>query len=175
MLFVNSGKQKMKIDPAHINDLSRIVEIYNQSISSGMSTADIEPVSVASRMAWFESFNETNRPLFVLKEFNVVIGWCGFRNFYGRPAYSKTVEIAIYMDLKSQRKGGATFLLKHSLEAVFKIGVEDILAFVFSHNMPSLRLFENFGFLKNGELIDVADFNGVKRSLTILQLNANKY
>jgi L-amino acid N-acyltransferase YncA len=35
-------------------DLPSIVEIYNATIPSRMVTADLEPVSVESRVHWFE-------------------------------------------------------------------------------------------------------------------------
>src|SRR6266581_575295 len=36
------------------NDLPQIVEIYNSTIPSRIATADTEPVSVESRVHWFE-------------------------------------------------------------------------------------------------------------------------
>lgn len=46
-------------------DLPRIVEIYNQIIPSRLATADLEPVTVADREAWFASFTVTH-PLWVM-------------------------------------------------------------------------------------------------------------
>jgi phosphinothricin acetyltransferase len=39
---------------ATLQDLERIVEIYNSTISSRMVTADTEPVSVESRIRWLD-------------------------------------------------------------------------------------------------------------------------
>lgn len=45
------------------SDLPQIVEIYNSTIPSRMVTADAEPVSVESRMHWFEEHTPDLRPL----------------------------------------------------------------------------------------------------------------
>jgi phosphinothricin acetyltransferase len=37
-------------------DLAQVVAIYNASIPGRMATADLAPVSVAERRAWFEDF-----------------------------------------------------------------------------------------------------------------------
>lgn len=44
-------------------DLPQIVEIYNATIPSRMATADTEPVSVDSRVPWFEEHVATSRAL----------------------------------------------------------------------------------------------------------------
>ncbi|GFP08076.1 hypothetical protein LHEJCM20397_12270 [Lactobacillus helveticus] len=53
----------IKFDYAKQAELPKIVAIYNETIPSRLATADLEPVSVASRQPWFESFNPDSRPL----------------------------------------------------------------------------------------------------------------
>ena len=53
----------IKFDYAKQVELPKIVAIYNETIPSRLATADLEPVSVASRQPWFESFNPDSRPL----------------------------------------------------------------------------------------------------------------
>ncbi|MGX7015102.1 GNAT family N-acetyltransferase [Vagococcus silagei] len=45
---------------AEFNDLPEIVRIYNQTISTRMATADLDPISVESRYEWFEQHQPTN-------------------------------------------------------------------------------------------------------------------
>lgn len=40
---------------SQIQDLPRIVEIYNQAIPTRLSTADLEPVTIESKKAWFDA------------------------------------------------------------------------------------------------------------------------
>lgn len=47
----------VRFEYATHDELPRIVEIYNEIIPSRLATADLEPVSVASRENWFAEFN----------------------------------------------------------------------------------------------------------------------
>ncbi|HEX8024151.1 hypothetical protein [Mucilaginibacter sp.] len=54
--------EPLKFRDAVETDLNKIVEIYNSTVASRMSTADTEPVSVDSRKKWFDEHNHS-RPL----------------------------------------------------------------------------------------------------------------
>jgi len=154
---------------ANISDLKRIVDIYNSTISSRMVTADTEPVSVESKQKWFDEHNTTNRPLWVIQNnSDQIIGWVSFQSFYGRPAYDNTVEISIYFDEIQRGKGLGKQVLQYCLDKSPEFGVKTLLAFIFSHNEPSLRLFLHFGFEVWATLPNVALLDGQERGLTIL-------
>src|SRR3977135_4714948 len=76
------------------SDLPQIVEIYNSTIPSRIATADTEPVSVESRVHWFEEHTPDRRPLWVVEDAGRVAAWLSFSTFYGRPAYAKTAELS---------------------------------------------------------------------------------
>ena len=48
---------------ATLDDLPGIVAIYNSTVPSRLVTADLEPVSVESRMAWFHAHGPRARPM----------------------------------------------------------------------------------------------------------------
>lgn len=154
---------------AEIEDLSRIVEIYNSTIESRMVTADTEEVSVESRQQWFNEHNPEKRPLWVIEdpEKNMV-GWVSFSSFYGRPAYDGTVELSIYMDERFRGKGYGKKTLQYCIDSASKFGVKTLLGFIFLHNEPSIKLFQYFGFEDWGILPNVAVLDGVERTLKIL-------
>ena len=52
---------------ATLDDLPAIVAIYNSTIASRDVTADLEPVSVESRRAWFDAHGPAARPLWVVE------------------------------------------------------------------------------------------------------------
>ncbi len=128
------------------------------------------PVTVAQRTPWFEEFAATGRPLWVDVDpaTGSVVGWLSLRSFYGRPAYQATVEIAVYVAPDRTRTGVARRLVAHALAAAPGLGLRTILAFVFGHNDPSIRLFEAFGFAGWGRLPAVAELDGVERDVLIL-------
>ncbi|APR07803.1 putative phosphinothricin acetyltransferase YwnH [Lentilactobacillus parabuchneri] len=148
--------------------LPRIVEIYNQIIPSRLATADLEPVSVASRQAWFNAFNPDTRPLWVMKDGTQIAGWVGLESFYGRPAYHKTAEISIYIDENFRHRGLGQQTIDFVTKQLPDLGLDGLVAFIFSHNTPSQKLFKHNGFEVWGHLPDVAEMDGKRRSLDIL-------
>jgi L-amino acid N-acyltransferase YncA len=149
-------------------DLPAIVAIYNASIPGRLATADTAAVTVDSRREWFAAFDPASRPLWVAEDSGQVAGWLGLRSFYGRPAYHRTVEAAVYVAPGLQRRGIAAALLAHALAAAPPLDISTLLAFVFGHNVPSLQLFRRAGFAEWGTLPRVAELDGVERDLVIL-------
>ncbi|WP_435921039.1 N-acetyltransferase family protein [Paenibacillus sp. DYY-L-2] len=156
------------IEDAHLADLPEIVAIYNETIAGRMVTADLEPVTVESRMRWFEEHSPDFRPLWVMRSEGRVVAWISFQSFYGRPAYLATAEISIYISGAFRGKGIGSILLKKAIEACPQIGVKTLLGFVFGHNEPSLALLHKFGFEDWALLPRVANLDGVERDLIIL-------
>lgn len=151
------------------NDLIRIIEIYNSTVPTRMVTADIDFVSVESKQKWFEEHNPTKRPLWVVENnLNKIVGWVSFQSFYGRPAYDATAEISIYLDINERGKGLGKLILQYCLDNVSNFGIKTLLGFIFSHNEPSLTLFQYFGFEEWGVLPKVALLDGQERDLKIL-------
>ncbi len=157
----------IQIRNAKLDDLPKIVEIYNSTIASRMVTADTSPVEVESRKEWFHSHNE-KRPLQVVESDNEICAWISYQNFYGRPAYQKTAEISIYLHQNTRGKGLGAILLEKAIKECPSLQIENLLAFIFSHNIPSVKLFEKFGFEQWGFLPGVAELDSIKRDLVIM-------
>ncbi|WP_341916958.1 N-acetyltransferase family protein [Hydrocarboniphaga effusa] len=149
-------------------DLARIVEIYNSTIASREVTADLEPISVESRESWFAEHSPQFRPLWVVEIDGEVAGWLSFSSFYGRPAYDGTAEVSLYIDERFRRAGIGRYLLGEAMAQAPQIGVHTLLGFIFGHNLPSLALFERYGFARWAHLPRVALLEGVERDLVIL-------
>ncbi len=151
------------------SDLEKITEIYNSTIASRLVTADTEPVSVESKIKWFEEHSPEKRPLWVIEdELNEIVGWVSFQSFYGRPAYDATVEISIYLDSNQRGKGLGKQVLGYCIDKAPEFGIKTILGFIFSHNEPSIRLFKHFGFEEWANFPNIATLDNIERSLTIL-------
>lgn len=154
---MNSEKQTLRL--AELKDLPAIVEIYNLSIPGRLATADTEPVTVESRLEWFHSHNE-KRPLFVIEDVSTgsttITAFLSFKSFYGRPAYSITAEIGIYIHPDHQKKGLGKILLQKAIDIAPDLKLENLLGFIFGHNEPSIKLFKNFGFEEWGNLPGLA-------------------
>jgi L-amino acid N-acyltransferase YncA len=150
------------------DDLAAIVEIYNSTIPSRLVTADTEPVSVESRVSWFEAHVPDKRPLWVAESDGCIAGWLSFSSFYGRPAYDKTAELSVYVHESFRRHGLGSYFLTQALAHAPSLAVDTLLGFIFGHNTPSLSLFERFGFARWGELPKVASLDGIERDVIIV-------
>jgi phosphinothricin acetyltransferase len=153
---------------AREEDLAGIVAIYNEAVPGRRATADTEPVSVESRIAWFREHTPARRPLWVAERDGRIVGWLSFQDFYGRPAYDATSELSVYVSAAAQRGGVARGLLGRAIAAAPALGLATLVGFVFAHNTPSLALFEGQGFVRWGHLPRVARLDGLERDLLIL-------
>ena len=152
-------------------DLPRIVEIYNSTVASRQVTADTEPVTVDSRLPWFAAHGPQRRPLWVFtpeQSPDEIAGWLSYSDFYGRPAYSGSAEVSIYLDQRWRGQGLGRHALQQAIDHAPSIGVHSLLGFIFGHNQPSLALFQRFGFATWGHLPRVATLDGIERDLLIL-------
>jgi len=159
---------------ATLADLPTIVAIYNSTIASREVTADTEPVSVESRLNWFHEHQPEKRPLWVIERADdtsanpEILGWISYSNFYGRPAYSGTAEVSIYIAEAWRGKGIGRYALTEAIAHAPQIAVHTVLGFIFGHNNASLALFRKFGFDEWANFPRVANLDGVERDLIIL-------
>ena len=156
------------IRDAELKDMTTIIDIYNSTIPGRMVTADLEPVSVESRMPWFNDHSPDFRPLWVVETNGEICAWVSFQSFYGRPAYNGTAEVSIYIHHNFRGKKLGKFLIQKAIDACPNRGIKTLLGFIFGHNQPSINLFTSFGFETWAHLPNVAELDGIERDLLIL-------
>lgn len=163
-----SNNTNLWVRDATINDLPAIVDLYNQSISTGRSTADLAPISVDERLEWFARFNE-RRPIWVAQaEDEIVVACIYLSSFYGgRAAYDKTAEVSLYIDEAWQNRGVGTWLMKKMIAHCPRIGVTTLLGMHFDHNEATAHLNAKLGFETVGHLPEIAEIGAQKRGLLI--------
>ena len=156
-------------------DLPRIVEIYNQAIPGGWSTADTAPITVADRVEWFRKFDPARRPIWVAEVGGVVAATIYLSPFYGgRPAYDATAELSLYIATAYQRQGLGTRLKAWAIEQCPGLGITMLLSMYFDHNEPTRRINASLGFVQMGHLPGIAVVDGVSRGLIIAGLRIPK-
>ncbi|MCE9564339.1 MAG: GNAT family N-acetyltransferase [Planctomycetes bacterium] len=152
-------------------DLPAIVEIYNQSVPGGWSTADTKPVTVADRIGWFRNFDPAKRPIWVAEIDGQIVAWTSLSSFYaGRPAYDATAEISLYIGTAYHRRGIGRDLKRWVIEQCPRLGITTLLSMYFDHNDATARINESLGFEQCGHLRDIAVVQGQKRGLIIAAL-----
>ena len=178
---MSAAHHNLSIRLAAIDDLPRIVEIYNQSIAGKQATADLQPVSVADRQAWFDA-HTGNRPLVVAQtrsetssetSLGEIIGWGSLSDLYARPAYHISTEISIYVADEAKGQGVGKALVNYLIQIAPSCGVQQVVALIFAHNTPSLAMFEKLGFESWGKFKQVCDMQGFIADVVILGKSVN--
>jgi phosphinothricin acetyltransferase len=174
----------LRIRDAVDADLSRIVEIYNESIPEGWSTADTRPVTVDARRTWFAERDPYRRPIWVAEVESpvgnagssesepagpsTIVGWISLTSFYrGRPAYDATAEISTYVAKAWQRRGIGRSLKLAMIARSPSLGVTTLVSMHFDHNPATERINEELGFVRAGHLEEIAIVQGQKRGLVV--------
>jgi len=148
-------------------DLSAIVEIHNAAIATGISTAQLEPVTAEGRREWFRAHSAAQYPIWVAELEGAIAGWLSFREFLPRCAYRGSVEVSVYVHEKFRRRGIGRKLLQQAIARGPQLGMHSLVGLIFSHNEPSIALFHAAGFERWGFLPGVARVDQTLRDLTI--------
>lgn len=162
---------ELQIREATEADLPAIVDIYNQSIPAGWSTADTQPITVADRLDWFRKFDPAKRPIWVAEVDGQVVATVYLSSFYaGRPAYDATAEVSVYIATAYQRQGIGRRLKEFVIRECPRLGITTLLSMHFDHNEATRRINEGLGFKQMGHLTEIAMVKGQKRGLIISAL-----
>ncbi|HVM45475.1 MAG TPA: GNAT family N-acetyltransferase [Candidatus Thermoplasmatota archaeon] len=158
----------LRLRHATPDDLPRLTDIYNASIPGGMATADERPLRPDERAGWFRAYAPERNPLYVLERDARVDAYLGLRPWSELPGYRVTAEVSVYVAPEARRAGLARTLLEHALAEAPRLGLRRLVARVFGHNEPSLRLFERHGFERWGLMPGVVELGGVARDVVML-------
>ncbi len=158
----------MAIRLAAESDLEAIVAIYNEAIATGRATADTQPLSIASRSAWFHEHTPDRWPLWVHENDGAVAGWLSLHPFSQRSAYAITAEVSVYVFATHQQRGVGRALLVEAIRRAPALGLRTLVGLVFAHNEVSLRFFGQHGFERWGLLAGVTELAGVERDVVIV-------
>ena len=162
---------EIRIREAKEADLPAIVEIYNQSIPAGWSTADTKPITVSARLEWFRKFDPAKRPIWVAEVDGCVVATVYLSSFYhARPAYDATAEVSVYVATAYHKKGIGRKLKEFVIGECPRLGVTTLLSMHFDHNAATRHINAKLGFEVLGHLSEIAVVQGEKRGLVISAL-----
>jgi len=149
------------IRTAIINDLSSIVAIYNEAVEQRFATADLEPVTVEQRSAWFHEHDPASLPIYVAEEKGAVVGWCSLSAYRpGRGALRRTAEISYYVRAATRGRGVGTALVQHAIAQAPQLGKHVLFGILLEKNAASIGLLKKCGFELWGRLPDAALIDG---------------
>ena len=136
-------------------DLAAITEIYNYFVANTVITFDTKPFRASDRIGWFHQFSAHGAyQIFVAASAgNVVQGFAYSTPFRDKPAYEKTVEVAIYLAPHADEQGIGSTLYSALFAALDQEpGLHRAIAMIAQPNPGSVALHEKYRFKSVGEL-----------------------
>lgn len=145
------------IREANQEDCYGICEIYNFYIKNSVVTFDEEVLAVEF---WLDKLNYLaglNFPFLVAESENgELLGFAYVGPWRQKSAYRKTVENSIYLRPAASGKRIGTRLLAELIERARTAGIKEIVAVISDSGAESsIRLHEEFGFIRQGHLAKV--------------------
>ena len=134
------------------DDLTSILEIYNEAILNTTAVYDYKPHTMEERTAWYEKKVSDGFPVLVFAENNVVVGFAAFGPFRIWSAYKYTIEHSIYVQKSHRGKHIGTALLKELLKIANAQGYATMVAGIDASNEGSRIMHEKLGFSYSGTL-----------------------
>ena len=128
------------IRAATVDDAARINDIFNYYVNS-TATFVISPQTLDDRLVWLNARSQAH-PVVVAEEDGVVVGWGSISAFRQRAAYSRTVEIGVYIHHDFHRRGIGRALVADLMERATTIGHHVIVAGCCSESVGSIKLLE---------------------------------
>ncbi|WP_035986886.1 GNAT family N-acetyltransferase [Brevibacillus agri] len=163
----------LQIREAVLDNLPAMLAIYNHAIAHLAATFDLEPQSLAQREVWFHKHTEAH-PLLVAEADGQVVGYCCLSPFREKPAYSKTVELSVYIDAQQRGRGVGTALMSDILQRAEQLGYHTVISGITGGNEASVRLHEKFGFTLAGKFREVGFKFGEWHDVHFYQLMLGK-
>ena len=140
---------------AVLADVAAIRAIYNEAIRNLPATFDTEEKSREDRERWFAERSPRHPVLVAVGADGAVAGWGSLSPFSDRPAWSRTVENALYVADGRRGQGVGTALLAALMAAARAHGHHTVIARIVGGNAASIRIHERAGFAAAGTLREV--------------------
>ncbi|MVN88867.1 GNAT family N-acetyltransferase [Deinococcus sp. HMF7620] len=145
------------VRPAFLRDVPAITAIYNHAVVHTTASYDLEPVTEASRLAWFEARQADGWPVWVAEQGGQVVGWATFGPFRAKPGYRFTAEHSVYVAPDAQGQGAGRLLMTTLIAEARQRGLHSLIGGVDAENTSSLAFHARLGF------VPVAHFRQVGR------------
>lgn len=147
---------------ASATDLPAITRIYNEAVIERIATADTTQRSLEDRAEWFRQFND-RFPIWVGTHQDTgdeVVAYGVLYQYSPRDGYRYAAENGVYVARAVRGKGYGRVMLKHVVLEARRIGFRYVLAKIFSHNEPSLKLHAELGFNDLGLQKNIVEMDG---------------
>jgi phosphinothricin acetyltransferase len=136
-------------------DVPTLLDIYNDYVLNSHVTFDLEPRTLAERLAWFELFAKERYQCFVAERAGKPIGWACSTPFKERAAYQTSVETSVYLAPTETGLGIGQSLYATLFDALRNFDIHRAYGGIAQPNAASMRLHEGMGFKRVGTFREV--------------------
>ena len=143
-------------------DLQAITDIYNEAVLGRMSSADIEPRTLAQRKAWVDAHEPRSLyPVVVVENADgEVVAFGSLSRYHERAGYDGVVELSYYVGSAWRRQGVGRQLVAWLLDEARRVGHRMAATLIFADNGGSSALMRHFGFERFGLMPDAVHLPG---------------
>ena len=146
------------IRDADERDLPAVASILNLEVAESPYVYLDTPLTLDDRRSWLAMHRSMGLPVFVATDSGGatdVLGWASLSPYRAASGYRFTLEASVYVARHAHRRGIGRRLLAALDDAAGTRGVHAIVASIDSENMPSVALFERFGYFEAARLTEV--------------------
>ena len=159
------GVLPMIIREVEVNDLMKVLEIYNQGIEDRIATLETRTKDEEYIHSWFLRLQGRYVGLVAENEEKNIVGWASISPYNPREAYKGVGEISVYIHRDFRGKGAGQKLLKQLEIEAINLDFYKLILFTFPFNSlgqglynklqyRQVGVFKNQGIL-DGEFVDV--------------------
>jgi phosphinothricin acetyltransferase len=161
----------MRIRAARETDAEDITAIYNDAVVNTTAIWNEATVDAANRVEWMRNHRAAGCPVLVaVDSADVALGYATFGEWRDWDGYRHTVEHSVYVRADRRGQGFGKALLGAIIEEARRIGKHVMVAGITSENAGSIRLHEDLGFVRVGDMPQVGAKFGRWLDLTFMQL-----
>lgn len=130
------------------DDASGIAAIYSRYVSETTVSFELIPPSVSEMRRRIIDISSSHPYLVALTPDGDVAGYCYAHPWKERPAYSRTWETTIYLDMDSTGKGLGRELMSRLITQCRQLGCHALIACITAENTGSITFHSSLGFTK---------------------------
>lgn len=160
----------MIIRKASEEDITQLMDIYNEAVLHTTATFDMEEKSLKNRQNWFYE-HQSIHSLIVAVEGCRVLGYASLSPYRSRAAYDTTVEVSVYIREENRGEGLGKTLMERILDiAKDEPTIHNVVSLITAENEVSCHLHERTGFRLCGTIQDAGRKFGRYLSVNIYQI-----
>ncbi len=160
----------VELRDATVDDLSGIMEIYNDAVLNTTAIWNDVLVDLENRKEWFAARKSRGFPVIVAILDGKVAGYASYGDWRAFDGYRHTREHSVYVQKDARGHGIGKKLIQALIDHAAGNDVHVLIAAIEAENIASIRLHESLGFRVVGRFSEVGTKFGRWLDLTCMEL-----